>query len=346
MDKRAYTELASNNQGSSFVPPWAMLSGGIKVLPAIEKMMPGWNSENKEERDKAHWNAAMAQTIMCAAALGVGMTGVGKLMAYTARRRGIGENDNPVAGMQSKLNMTFDPFSNVKTAAAQPTKKEDKPWALPFPALASKKTFASVALPLLAVAATAGITDTLVDSWTENRDAKRISEKLNRRSALTNDLFIARAKNARGRLSDDEYKKLENRIMAENIGIPKQAAAKKYEDGLIDSGAGLVRKLVAGTGMLAAGILAASAIGSYYWTDRSDPNNIRYRAMKKGLKEYAKGKAAMSPITIAEPSDKLLEAIDGPQDTPSSSTAADTPRSEQDMSAFLSNKPVSVSFDD
>ena len=86
--------------------------------------------------------------------------------------------------------------------------------------------------------------------------------------------------------------------------------------------------------------MLASAIGSYAYTSASDENNIKYKAYKKALREYAKNKSGMTPITVA-PKDApaYFASIDAAREQ-----KPDTPRGLPSYDADALNKPISVSF--
>ena len=81
----------------------------------------------------------------------------------------------------------------------------------------------------------------------------------------------------------------------------------------------------------------------YQYTKASDPSNIKYRAMKKGLNEYAKQKAGISPITMSDPGDEYFAYVDKGKSAPGGAPAS--PREQPDMGEQRFNTPVSVSFD-
>jgi hypothetical protein len=93
-------------------------------------------------------------------------------------------------------------------------------------------------------------------------------------------------------------------------------------------------------GALTSAVILASAIGSYAYTSAGDENNLKYKAYKKALKEYAKNKSGITPITVA------------PKDAPSYFAAIDaagqkqapTVRQQPSYDADALNKPISISI--
>lgn len=368
-----------------------MYTGKVKVLPMFEKMIPGWDSKDPEDRDSAHWGAAVLQTMACAALLGAGVTGAVKGFQYIARNRGIGDSNNPAKGIKSKLTTTFDPLSVVDPgdapeeeaeAAKQETASrnldalrqiktaKEEPWAVTRPSVLSGRTITSLAFPLLALGLGVAATDYVVDRVASDIESKKVMARKDRRAKLKGDLFTARAKAARGTLTQEEYDELTARVAAESEDASDMTkTAKRGMDmfspfdrvknlGVFRASSEPVRNLMAAVGILATAVGAASFMGSYYYTKASDPNNIQYKAIKKGLNEYAKQKSGMSPIDIGMPSDAYFNMIDGVQPEPAQArkalsrpkaTAAElpppSPRDEIDLSTSRFNNPVSISFD-
>ena len=383
--------IASNNSGRTWAWPWQMYTGKVKVLPMFEKMIPGWDSKDPEDRDSAHWGAAVLQTMACAALLGAGVTGAVKGFQYIARNRGIGDSNNPAKGIKSKLTTTFDPLSVVDPgdapeeeaeAAKQETASrnldalrqiktaKEEPWAVTRPSVLSGRTITSLAFPLLALGLGVAATDYVVDRVASDIESKKVMARKDRRAKLKGDLFTARAKAARGTLTQEEYDELTARVAAESEDASDMTkTAKRGMDmfspfdrvknlGVFRASSEPVRNLMAAVGILATAVGAASFMGSYYYTKASDPNNIQYKAIKKGLNEYAKQKSGMSPIDIGMPSDAYFNMIDGVQPEPAQArkalsrpkaTAAElpppSPRDEIDLSTSRFNNPVSISFD-
>lgn len=90
-------------------------------------------------------------------------------------------------------------------------------------------------------------------------------------------------------------------------------------------------------GLLVAALTAASGVGAYKYFSASDPDNIRYKAMKKGLREYARSKSMRTPISIiptdAESYFSGIDADSGTQDSPRDAAEIESAR-----------KPISVTL--
>ena len=180
--------------------------------------------------------------------------------------------------------------------------------------------------------------------------------------ALRNRLFTARAMNSRGNLSKKQLDSLNRQIDEEDI-LTKDAELKltdlpggEFISNVV-AGAKEAPKLVsAAAGILATAIAGSSFIGMYQWTKANDPDNIKYKAIRKGLNEYAKSKAGMTPITIAEPNDAYFDLIEGKNkdkeeedkakaEAEAQITAALPARMQPSLGDVKFNNPVSISFD-
>lgn len=328
-----------------------MTKGTVKVPAMFEKMMPNWNSEDPDKRDDARYAAAMLYTMTCAALLGAGVTAGVKGLQYVARGRDIGDSNNPAKGIRSKLNTSFDPLAEqdaqaqLEAARQEKTAKQDnwKPgdsWDVEDPGVFSKRTFWSMALPVGAMVLAGALTDYAVDKTTGALEANRINKKYNRRVKLRNDLFTARAKAARGNLSQQELDALNKRVADEGLGLEKDA--KEEWKGLVTGTRDKIQAVLTAIGVLATAIGGASFMGSYWHTKKSDPTNLKYEAIKKGLNEYAKQKAGMTPIDVTMPSDAYFDAIEGRK--PGDAQKKLTARAEPDMSNINLNTPISITL--
>ena len=168
--------------------------------------------------------------------------------------------------------------------------------------------------------------------------------------------------NARGNLTQEQLDMLNKQLADEDIGMVKNESfwddAEKMPLGigaavkLLRAGPTVARGATSAAGILAAAIAMTSFIGMHQYTKAGDPDNIKYKAIKKGLNEYAKQKSNMSPINLAEPSDAYFNLIEGKK--PGKEKAAEelhkriaeaSPRDQADLGNTTFSNPVSISFD-
>lgn len=112
----------------------------------------------------------------------------------------------------------------------------------------------------------------------------RLKEQNALLSNLHKKIIAARALNARGKLSDDVFQSLVSEAE------PLLAKAAKARGTTTDD------TLMAASGLLMSTALALSAYGAHKYFSARNPNNMKYKAINKGMKEYALNNSLMRPI--------------------------------------------------
>ena len=155
-------------------------------------------------------------------------------------------------------------------------------------------------------------------------------------------LIKTRSRLAKGNASDREVRRALGDVGNEDLYV-KQAGLSKSAllDGLVDT----VRGTVGGLGTLSCLLLGAAAVGSYAYFGKADENNVRYRAMKKGLKEYARVKSGFTPVAIIPTkSRKFFAEIDEESPRKKEPAVAPSVRDEQPVLTETYNKPISLTL--
>ena len=209
--------------------------------------------------------------------------------------------------------------------------------------------FVQYALPAAGVVGGSVLGYNLVDRIMEKHDAREYDKQIAYKSDLLKKLVAARALNARGQLTDQNY----NKVMQEYDAYTKTASLNKYAEGqsLKDrakSWLGLdktdetgrnwfdrpISKGVGALGLILTIAMAASAYASKEYFDKNDPARIKEKAMKEGLEAYSKERMYDKPLFAMNPSKKLFQKLDAqpgapapviPQDTTSQNIVPQAP---------------------
>lgn len=219
------------------------------------------------------------------------------------------------------------------TLTSTPTEEQKKVAAegdIMAPANFSVQNLTGTALPLASMLLAAGLTYKGIDAAFDKIRNKRLDNAIAQKEQAVKNLITARAKLAKGELSDTAVQNAVAPIA--NKDIYTKAASQDKE--------AVVQEAVQLFGTLSAAVILASAIGSYAYTSAADENNIKYKAYKKALRTYAKNKSGMTPITVA-PSDaaSYFASIDAAKDQ-----KPVTPRNMPNYDPDSLNKPISTSF--
>lgn len=268
------------------------------------------------------------------ALLAAGIAGGIRTMQHMTRVAEIeNDKDDPANKLKKQIGTTFKgPLG--KTAEEKPVAPSGEPAkvVIPMPPPTSMDNVTNVVIPtaatiLAAVGAWKG-----VDALADKRRNRVLTASITKKDDILKQLIAIRAKAAKGTATPAEIKAALGASDAEQY-IKQASLDKKEADDLLDSA---VRKFLSGSGaiILALGLTAAG--GSYAYFSRSDPNNIKYKAMKKGLAEYAKSKALDTPISIVpEDAATYFKNIDA---VPTQKTLRQMP----EMSA--TRKPISITL--
>ena len=164
------------------------------------------------------------------------------------------------------------------------------------------------AAPAGAAIASAAIGHTMVDRMFDSEADNKLREDEAILEDLNNKISLARALNARGQLTDDAYNELMNQVQPyldkKSSYMPKEATIPASENPLVMPALGLTMALA----------FALSAYGAYHYDAARNPNRLKHKAIKSGLKNYAMQNGGMYSVDRPMAGDastrKLLESID------------------------------------
>lgn len=305
--------------------PFSGLTGGKDYVPvglvsAIQKVLPGHKGEL----------AAHAVTKAGASALlAAGLIGAYRTARHIGDLGAVDSKGSAGKGMSGHLSTTFSGnLGDGKEDEEQ--KKVAAEGDIMAPANFSAQNLTGTALPLASMLLASALTYKGVDYAFDKLRNKRLDNAIAQKEQAVKNLITARARLAKGDLTDANIQEATAPLKDKDIYTK---AASQDKEAVVQEGVQLF-------GTLSAALLLASAIGSYAYTSASDENNLKYKAYKKALREYAKNKSGMTPITVA-PKDapSYFAAIDAAREQ-----KPDTPRSLPSYDADALNKPISVSF--
>ena len=184
------------------------------------------------------------------------------------------------------------------------------------------------AVPVGATLLAASLAYKGVDSLVSARRNRLLDQTIARKDDAIKGLIQTRARIAKGTATDKEVNDALARANDEDIYMK---TASQNKEALL-SGA------VSGAGLLVAALMGASAIGSYTYFKANDPNNIKFKAYQKGLKEYARSKAGITPISVT-PTDSKKYFAEIDKDAPKA-----TMRTAPEVTDTDLNKPISVTI--
>ena len=335
MNKQANPSAVwGNNAKGSYVATAFPLS---QVFGMTDKIPEGWvnmfpNTVGGQRAAHVTFKAGFD------ALLAAGLIALYRGVNHANRMAELAKSDNPAKGMKSQLSTTFAGSLNPeqkKTAAAGELQA-------PGP-LSAANTLVS-ALPLGAVILATSLAYRATDNYFDKRRNKALDDAISSKENALKRLIKTRSRLAKGNASDREVHKALGGVGNEDLYV-KQAGLGKSAvlEGLADA----VRGTVGGLGTLSCLLLGAAAVGSYAYFSKADENNVRYRAMKKGLKEYARVKSGFSPVAIIPTkSRKFFAEIDEEDPRRKKETVAPVPsvREEQPVLTDTYNKPISLTL--
>lgn len=219
--------------------------------------------------------------------LAAGAIALYRALQHADRMAGLAKSDSPAKGMQSQLSTTF-----AGSLEAAPQKKEAATTELAQPAVVSVGNAMSAALPLGAVILATSLAYRATDNYLDKRRNDALDQAISSKENMLKKLIKTRARLAKGNAPERETQRALGGIDNESLYV-KNAALKK-KGGFWD----VIRGTAGGYAALNSLVLAAAAVGSYAYFSKADENNVRYRAMKHGLQEYARVKSGFSPVAI------------------------------------------------
>jgi len=285
MNKRAESPAAawgSSSKGSwvNTANPFSQLFGATDRLPS---KWVGMFPNTEGGRRAAHITFKAGFDALLAA----GAIALYRGLQHADRMAGLAQEDSPAKGMKSQLSTTF-----AGSLDAEKQKKEAAVNELDQPAWASAGNAMSAAIPLGAVILATSLAYRATDSYLDKRRNKSLDEAIASKENMLKRLIKTRAKLAKGNVTERETQRAIGDIDNQNLYVKHASQEKKA--GIMD----IVRGSVSGYAALNSLVLAAAAIGSYAYFSKADENNVRYRAMKQGLQEYARVKSGFTPVSI------------------------------------------------
>jgi len=256
------------------------------------------------------------------ALLAAGLVGGYRALKHVDKVSDMAEEDNPGKELSSQLSTTFEgtlsskDMSPAKKALKEQQKKQQQktaadsgvkdPTDVDIRAF-SANNFLGMAVPVGATLLAACLAYKGVDDLVGARRNKLLDETIAEKDNALKKMMQTRARIAKGTATQKEVNSA--------IGVPDDDNIFMKTAG---DGSSITQKGVTGVGLLVMSLVGASALGAYEYFKSSNENNIRYKAIKKGLKEYAKGKTNITPITVVpSDADKYFETIDtSSQDKP------------------------------
>ena len=307
------------NQGSylNTLNPISGVTGGVDKVPGWwANMFPGSDAG----RRAAHLTFKSSAVALLAAAL----VGGYRTMKHYAEMEDLEDADRPGKDLASQLSTTFEGDLSGERKKASVDNRVKAPAAF------TVNNALGTTLPMGAALLSAALMYKAVDDHFDAQRNKALSESITAKEDAIKQLITARAQIAKGADKPKAVDKATTVLDNDDIYV-KDAALHK--EALIGQG-------VQAFGTLTAAVILASAIGAYAYTSASDKSNLQYKAYKKALKDYAKAKSGITPITVA-PSDaaNYFTAIDAAAKD-KKTTAREQPAYNPDNL----NQPISVSF--
>lgn len=344
MNKKADPYFTWGNTKGSYLntinPFSGFFGGGIRVPEWWMKAFPA-----NTATDAGKLTAGMAfQTAACAL-LAAGLVGGYRALKHLNRVSEMAESDNPAGKLRSQLSTTFEgkltPTDETKveekTASQQKTAEEklDDKWVMMGPI--TPHNLLSLSVPFAASLLAAGAAYGLVDNWASARRNRKLDTAIKAKDNAVKQLMQARARVAKGNITEDDINKTMDALNAEDLYI-KEARQDQPESGAVTA---LSRATIATYGFFGSLLLLASALGGYRYFSASDPNNIKYKVSKRSLADYARNKTNLTPITVVPTDQKeYFSAID----QPASATAQEEMRALPAMDTTNTGKPITVTL--
>ena len=320
------TNLASSGEGYSmlntFNPLSGLMGGGDYVPDWALKLVPG--------------SPAIGHAVFKAgsvALLTAGVVGSFRAAKHFNRLAEMREADNPAKKLHSQIGTTFDMSLTSKNKDNEKGQGKTAELSVPMPSIFSLNTAVGTALPLGAMLLASSVAYRAVDDWADSRRNKILDKSIADKDDTIKKLMLARAQIPKGRLNAKTLGSASD--SADTSGAYVKEANQRPEGtiGAVSRGA------VAALGLLGVAVFGAGVVGSYSYFKASDEGNQKYKAAKKGLKEYAKIKSGMTPITtIPRDAKDYFAAIDGPEQAPVA------PKYRPALQQGDLNRPISVSL--
>ena len=307
--------------------PISSVTGGIDRLPKwYVRMFPN----TTEGKRMAHTTFKAGATGLLAA----GIVGGYRALRHYQDMADLEEGDRPAKALASHLSTTFEGDLGGETEDKEKQEKkaaffgEDRIRSGLAP---SWQGFFGTAIPMSAMLLAGGLAYKGVDSLMDKKRNAALDDAIAAKEEAIKQLIKARARQAKGTGTPKEIAEATEDLGDKDVYVKAASMDKEAILGLHD--------IYQHAGATLAAIVLASAIGSYSYAAASDENNIKFKAYKKALREYAKNKSGITRITIA-PTDatEYFNSIDG--EGKQKATVREQPTVDTDDM----NKPISVTF--
>ena len=284
-----------------FNPLSAMMGGGDRYPEFMAKMFPG--------KPTAAWLVSKIGAVGFLAAV---LAGGARMLQHADTVDKISEEDNPAKKLKSQISTTFAVPLNAKTAALDGPKQ-----SLEFPAVTNPWANArNVGLPMAAMLLAAGFSWDRADKYADKERNELMTKAIAGKSNTIRRLMKLRARIARGLADEKEVNSTLASIGNEENYVKTAASNDEYP---------VARPVITSALLILAGLGVMTSIGSYKYSKASNINNLRYNAIKRGLKDYARNKSYASPVSIIpQDADQYFKDMYADEDKPK------TPRGAED----------------
>ena len=315
------------------INPFSGITGGVDKVP-------GWYRKLFPEGEFGDHASHITFKTGAVSLLAAGLVGNYRVLKHYGEMEDLEDADRPGKNLASQLSTTFAGAlgSSKKRKAtkkasleksADPKDVGNSRVDLPDPT--SMVNMLGTAVPLGAALLAAATTYHLTDKYFDKQRSDALDKSIASKDKAIKDLIAARARIAKG----TETKSDVGLVMHD--GAPSSYVKKAT----VTKKGFTTEQLTQSFGLLTAATVLASAIGSYAYTAAGDENNLKYKAYKQALKEYAKNKSGITPITIV-PSDsqRYFSSIDNDKNSERKKTPRDQPAIDTDDL----NKPISITI--
>ena len=320
-------------KGGSWASTFNPLSG---VTGGIDKIPSKWVNlfpDTEKGKQMAHMTFKAGAVSLLAAALAGGYRAA---KHYTDMDE-LAEADRPGKDLAGQLSTTFEGsmLPEDKRKKQKKMAAEADPGRIAEPDTISWNNFIRTAVPLGATLLAASVAASATDNYFDKRRNKALDKAIADKENAIKQLVATRARMAKGYGTRKELSEATQDLGDKDIYVKDASLNKEAADPI--SFSALVQHL----GTATAAVILASAIGSYAYTSAADENNIKFKAYRKALREYAKNKSGITPITI-NPTDQqaYFDYING--------TTADkkklSAREQPELNTDELNKPISISI--
>ena len=320
--------------------PVSGITGGKEWVPDKVLNMFGTDPD-KQRLAAAAWKTGASGLL---AAAGIGGY---RAIRHMNEMRDLSDADRPGKDLSSQVSTTFagklsgnqkkrkkkkDEDEEQQKAASVVKQAKNDP--APAPATGAvpdnnftPTTFFRAAVPTGALLLAGALAYKGVDEAFDRRRNKQLDKAISAKENAIKNLITTRARIAKGNVDDNEMRAALRPINGDDIYV-KEASNP-------------IGSAVSTAGVMASAIVLASAIGSYAYFSAGDENNLKYKAYKKALREYAKNKSGITPVSVM-PTDakKYFANID---EKPENSAPV-SPRNQPYLDTDSLNKPISISF--